>query len=97
MLDSLAARIVAGVVVLLVLYLWKVNHTMWTTPPEALKYSPTRWAPEECRKTYERVKKEPVNWAAYAPPKQERRYVIVGGSGMSQNRGRFLNIKVSNP
>jgi hypothetical protein len=88
MLDSLAARIAAGMVgvlTLLFLYLAKVNWGMKTTPPEALKYAPKRWTSEQCRAAYGRIEKKPVDWAPYLPPKLERRYIVVGGSGMPRH------------
>lgn len=54
---------------------------MATVPPEALALSPRRWTDEEIRETYERVCKEPVDYRQLLPPKLERKYIVVGGSG----------------
>lgn len=70
-----------GGAALLFLYLYRVNRGLSTPPPEALALSPKRWTDEEIRETYERVCKEPVDYRTWLPPKLERRYIIVGGSG----------------
>lgn len=70
-----------GAVLLLFLYLYRVNRGMGTPPAKALALSPRRWTDEEIRETYERVCKEPLDSRQLLPPKLERRYIVVGGSG----------------
>lgn len=71
------------VVVAGALWVYGVNRTMNTVPPEALKLSPesNRWTKEHMRETYERVKKNPIDIKKHLPPKLDRRYIVVGGSG----------------
>lgn len=66
-----------------VLYLWRINHLMKTVPKEALEASPDRWTRQQVRETYERLLKKPISFAEHLPPKQDRRYVVIGGSGRS--------------
>ncbi|KAK3388840.1 hypothetical protein B0T20DRAFT_86705 [Sordaria brevicollis] len=72
------------VVVAGALWIYGVNRTMNTVPPEALKLSPesNRWSKEHMRETYERVKKNPIDIKKHIPPKLDRRYIVVGGSGL---------------
>ena len=65
------------------LWVYGVNRTMNTVPPEALKVSPNsnRWTKEQMRETYERVKKNPIDIKKHLPPRLDRRYIVVGGSG----------------
>lgn len=81
--DSWIARIALGLAAAALLYLWKINLAMSTTPPEALRISPDRWTPEQVKRTFERLEKEPIDWTPHLPPKLDRRYIVVGGSGTS--------------
>ncbi|KAK3489242.1 uncharacterized protein B0T23DRAFT_197010 [Neurospora hispaniola] len=73
-----------AVVIVGALWVYGVNRTMRTVPPTALKLSPNsnRWSKEYIRETYERVKKNPVDIKKHLPPKMDRRYIVVGGSGL---------------
>ncbi|KAI1163635.1 3-beta hydroxysteroid dehydrogenase/isomerase [Nemania serpens] len=76
------ARWAAAVLFLLSLaYLWRLNKVMSQTPPGAVHASPFRWADNEIRETYKRIKARPINWAKHLPPKANRRYIVTGGSG----------------
>ncbi|KAK8126820.1 3-beta hydroxysteroid dehydrogenase/isomerase family [Apiospora kogelbergensis] len=78
----LLASAASVVLVLAVLYLWKLNRALTATPPEVLALSPHRWTEQEIRATYARLEREPLCWAAHLPPARPgRRYVVVGGSG----------------
>ncbi|KAL0936423.1 3-beta hydroxysteroid dehydrogenase/isomerase family [Colletotrichum truncatum] len=81
-LESWTSRVILGVLAALVLYLWKINRSMSTTPPEALRVSPDRWTPEQVKQTFERLEKQPIDWTPHLPPKLDRRYIIVGGAGL---------------
>lgn len=72
-----------AVVIVGALWVYGVNRTMRTVPPAALKLSPSsnRWSKEYIRETYERVKKNPVDIKKHLPPRLDRRYIVVGGSG----------------
>ena len=69
-------------VILLALYLRHVNNGMKQVPHEALKLSPKRWTDEEIRRTYKQISEKPLDWTPHLPPHLERRYVVVGGSGL---------------
>ena len=63
------------------LYLRHINSVMKTVPPEAEKASPHRWTVDEVKKAYQKAIENPVDVNKSIPPKQSRRYVVVGGSG----------------
>lgn len=74
--------IVAAVLALtLALYLYHVNRGMTLVPDEALRFSPHCWTADEVKKAYERNIQSPVDVTKHLSPKQNRRYIIVGGSG----------------
>ncbi|QDS68357.1 hypothetical protein FKW77_010723 [Venturia effusa] len=64
------------------LYLWHLNRVMAGIPDEVSRASPHRWTPEEIKATYAKLVKNPIDDRAHLPPKQERRYIVVGGSGL---------------
>lgn len=79
---AMYALIGAGVFVALVsYYFWHLNRALSGIPDEASKVSPHRWTPEEIKATYAKVAKNPIDDTAHLPPKLERRYIVVGGSG----------------
>lgn len=67
----------------LALYLYHVNRGMSYVPDEAIIFSPHRWTVNEIKEAYERNINAPIETTQYLPPKQNRRYVVVGGSGRS--------------
>ncbi|KUI66722.1 Short-chain dehydrogenase/reductase family 42E member 1 [Cytospora mali] len=78
--DLVVAAAIA--VLLLSLYLYKLNKAMTSIPEDVHAWRPRAWTDEEIRETYERVCKEPIDFAKHLPPKLERRYIVVGGSGL---------------
>lgn len=76
------------------LYLRHVNTAMKKTPEEALNLSPHRWTVEEVKAAYKKASETPVDVTKSLPPKQTRRYIVVGGSGkflpMTQARRFFF-------
>ncbi|KXJ95929.1 hypothetical protein Micbo1qcDRAFT_192808 [Microdochium bolleyi] len=58
-----------------------VNQKMKGVPPAAAAWAPHRWGKAEMLETYERVKKNPIDWTPHLPPKLDRRYVVTGGYG----------------
>lgn len=64
------------------LYLRHVNSVMKEVPPEAKSASPNRWTVDQVNAGYKKALESPVDVNKALPPKQARRYVIVGGSGM---------------
>ncbi|KAM0330081.1 hypothetical protein ACHAQA_004252 [Verticillium albo-atrum] len=67
----------------LLIWAWKVNRGMFVTPPEALKHATdSPWTDEAAKETFKRIEQKPCDWGSHLPPKLDRRYVIVGGSGL---------------
>lgn len=60
------------------LYGWHINRAMKIVPGEATKLSPHRWTVEEVKAAYQKSLEHPVDVTKSLPPKQHRRYVIVG-------------------
>ncbi|KAJ5760578.1 hypothetical protein N7520_007734 [Penicillium odoratum] len=67
---------------LVVLYLRHVNTAMKKTPEEAHNLSPKRWTVDEVKSAYKKASETPVDVSKSLPPKQTRRYIVVGGSGL---------------
>ncbi|KAI9367944.1 hypothetical protein BJX61DRAFT_260532 [Aspergillus egyptiacus] len=65
-----------------VFYLYHVNHAMSAVPEEASNLSPRRWTVDEIKAAYKKAVHAPVDVTKSLPPKQNRRYIIVGGSGL---------------
>lgn len=80
MSSILLAASIAGLVAL---YLYHVNRAMTKVPEEARLLSPRRWTVEEIKEAYRKAIESPVDVTKSLPPKQHRRYIVVGGSGMS--------------
>lgn len=64
------------------LYLYHVNSAMKVVPEEAHRLSPRRWTIDEIQAAYKKSQESPVDVSKSIPPKQSRRYVVVGGSGV---------------
>lgn len=79
----MGAILIGGIafLVALIVYAIRVDQVMRNTPPEALKHMPRFIDAEEIRSTYEDIKKNGIDFAKELPPRRERRYVVVGGSG----------------
>lgn len=45
--------------------------------------SPNRWTEDEIKAAYKRNTENPIDVAKSLPPKQSRRYIVVGGAGMT--------------
>ncbi|GES60735.1 NAD(P)-binding protein [Aspergillus terreus] len=77
--------LLAGIAALAILYLYHVNRGMCAVPAEALALSPRRWTVEEIKAAYDEAARSPVDVSKSLPPKQNRRYIVVGGSGLVGN------------
>lgn len=66
------------------IWLYRFNRALNSVPDEARKLAPRRWTPQEVRDTQERLRQTPIDFLKVIPPRLERRYVIVGGSGQSK-------------
>jgi nucleoside-diphosphate-sugar epimerase len=74
--------LVPAVFLFLAWYIRRVERALKSTPKEALRRSPHRWTEEEIKSTYRRICEHPIDITPHLPPKQSRRYVVVGGSGL---------------
>ena len=76
--------LVASAIAVAIAAVWlcRINAAMKVEPEAARKASPWRWTRQEIRDTYERVKQNPIDFTKHLPPRQDRRYIVVGGSGM---------------
>jgi hypothetical protein len=63
------------------LYLYHVNSAMKRVPNEARKRSPHRWTVDDVKAAYKKALENPIDITDSLPPKQSRRYIVVGGSG----------------
>lgn len=63
------------------LYLYHVNAAMKRVPDQARQSSPHRWTVDEVRAAYKKALENPIDITDTLPPKQSRRYIVVGGSG----------------
>lgn len=71
---------IAAVFGLVVFYLYRINQ-QWKYVPE--EHRPPEWTVEEIKAGYERIKKNRIDFTNILPPRLDRRYIVVGGSGMS--------------
>jgi hypothetical protein len=69
-------------VLLVASYLYHLNNVLDRTPEEITKVAEKPWTKEQLRAAYEKCQKERPNFTKYLPPKQNRRYIVFGGSGM---------------
>jgi hypothetical protein len=69
-----------GAAVLLIVYLWHVNRGMSGSPPDAAKLTSKRWTPDKVREAYEKTKVSPTDVSKHLPPRQGRRYIVIGVS-----------------
>lgn len=72
---------VGAIATIIIFWLYRVNCGFKSIPPEVVRASPRRWTKDEIRETYERLKRKPLDFLKETPPRLERRYVVVGGSG----------------
>ncbi|PWY76280.1 NAD(P)-binding protein [Aspergillus heteromorphus CBS 117.55] len=70
---------------LAILYLYHVNRGMSEVPEEARRLSPRRWTVDEIKAAFEDSIQNPVDVQKSLPPRQNRRYIVVGGSGLVGN------------
>ncbi|KAL7927499.1 hypothetical protein ACQKWADRAFT_276946 [Trichoderma austrokoningii] len=70
-----------GGVICLVLYLLKLNWVLSHTPQDVVDRAGEPLTPEYVKDVFERVKKDGLDWKGKLPPRKDRRYIVVGGSG----------------
>jgi hypothetical protein len=69
------------ITVLGVLYIYHVNHAMCDVPEDARNLSPHRWTINEIKAAYKKAVHNPIDVTESLPARQNRRYIVVGGSG----------------
>lgn len=73
--------VICVAVALVLLYLYRVNSVLAQTPPEAAALFGEELTRERVVEAYKQVKAKRLDWTSRLPPRQTRRYAIVGGSG----------------
>jgi len=71
---------VAAVIGLLTFYLWRINQSWKHVPSEGRLKT---WTTEQMHEAYDRIKKNRLDFSKHLPPRLDRRYIVVGGSGLS--------------
>ncbi|EAQ92782.1 hypothetical protein CHGG_01017 [Chaetomium globosum CBS 148.51] len=74
--------VIAAVAVIASAWLARINSAMKSVPEDVQKISPRRWTKDQLRNVYQRVRQNPIDYARLLPPRLNRRYVVVGGSGL---------------
>ncbi|PTB64468.1 putative 3-beta hydroxysteroid dehydrogenase/isomerase family protein [Trichoderma citrinoviride] len=72
----------AAGVLCLALYTLRLNWVLSHTPPEAAHHAADPLTKEHIRDVFERVKRDGIDWVGELPPRKDRRYIVVGGSGL---------------
>lgn len=80
-LQLLLLVVVSVFAFLVVAWLYHVNSILATTPGEVKKIAGSPWTKDAIQEAYEKCRKERPNFQNDLPAKQNRRYVIFGGSG----------------
>ena len=76
--------IILGLVACAILiYLWRCNRAISVTPPEAARWAQDEWTEEQIWAEYSEMQRSPVDVRPYLFDRQNRRYIVVGGSGWS--------------
>ncbi|KAF2667586.1 NAD(P)-binding protein [Microthyrium microscopicum] len=71
-----------GLLVVVLLYFRHVERGLNAFPAEVQALAPHRFTDDEIKQTYNSISKTPIDFTPHLPPKLDRRYVIVGGSGL---------------
>lgn len=79
-----------------IIYLYRLDQTLRRVPMAGEKLSPYRWTVEDIHAAYERAQTSPVDVREYIPPRQQRRYIVVGGSGGCMSPSVGAKILISN-
>ncbi|RAQ43219.1 hypothetical protein AFGD_009629 [Aspergillus flavus] len=77
--------IILAACIAVLLYLYHVNRAIMAVPEEARRLCPHRWTVDEIKAAFEKVQDSPTDVAKSLPPRQSRRYIVVGGSGLVGN------------
>jgi hypothetical protein len=80
-----------GGLAILLAWLVRVSSAMQSVPEEVRKLSPRRWTKKDLWDTYGRLKQTPIDFLKLVPPRLDRRYVVVGGSGEIPSPGYSIS------
>ena len=67
-------------------YLSYINRRLSETPPEILMRAGKPWTRDAILTAYEKYRNAEPDFVKYLPTKQNRRYIVVGGSGQCFSR-----------
>lgn len=62
-------------------WLYRLNRNLTSLPPEARRLAEEPWTEESIRTAWAKFEKQDHDFTKNLPPKQNRRYVVSGGSG----------------
>lgn len=65
-----------------IFWLWLIDRGYKLGASKGVALSPNRWTKDEINETFERLSNHRLDWTPHLPPKQARRYIILGGSGL---------------
>ncbi|KAJ9653442.1 hypothetical protein H2198_007390 [Neophaeococcomyces mojaviensis] len=80
--QSLPLQVLLGSFILLAAYIWHTSRTITTAPTEFSKLTQKPWSKEEIREAYRKVQTSPTDVRPYLFSQHNRRYIVVGGSGL---------------
>ena len=81
MAVSWGLLVTLSLVLLITWCLYHINRGLSKTPEEIAKIAGKPWSEAQILEVYEKYQTKEPNFQKYLPPKQQRRYVVFGGSG----------------
>ncbi|KAH8176051.1 3-beta hydroxysteroid dehydrogenase/isomerase family protein [Sarocladium implicatum] len=81
-LNSILSSTAVIAICLLVAYAYQINALMSAAPRDANYLAGEPLTAETIKATRERLQKQPINYEKFLPKKKDRRYIVVGGSGL---------------
>lgn len=78
-------------------YAARVNWVLSHTPEVAAKRAGDVIPYEKIRMVYERIQKNGIQWSAGLTAEKGRRYIVVGGSGKSNQDGWIMDLSLRPP
>lgn len=80
--HAMALVVILGATVGLAAYAYWLNSVLTRTPPEVKEQIIPTLTDEEVKKTWQRIEADGIPWEKALPARLDRRYIVVGGSGM---------------
>ncbi|KAK8195471.1 hypothetical protein HDK77DRAFT_471823 [Phyllosticta capitalensis] len=78
---SFSSDLLAFVGLVVCLYLWHVNRGLGGSPQVVDRVAVKPWTEKELREAYDKLRQHPIDVTPHLPPKQQRRYIVTGGTG----------------